>query len=98
MWGTIEGKKIKEIKESFCLGEACLIFEYDKDTERTVGFKTAADLRKTQTFLNMNNKNFVVEVIGNELHIKTTENILILNMANETHALRLKEVIENIKK
>ena len=72
MWGTIEGKKIKEIKESFCLGEACLIFEYDKDTERTVAF--------------------------NELHIKTTENILILNVANETHALRLKEVIENIKK
>ena len=50
MWGTIEGKKIKEIKESFCLGEACLIFEYDKDTERTVAFKTAADLRKIQTF------------------------------------------------
>ena len=48
--------------------------------------------------INMNNKNFVVEVIDNELHIKTTENILILNMANETHALRLKEVIENIKK
>ena len=98
MWGTIEGKKIKEIKESFCLGEACLIFEYDKDTERTVAFKTAADLRKAQTVLNRNNKNFVVEVIGNELHIKTTENILILNVANETHALRLKEVIENIKK
>ena len=33
MWGTIEGKKIKEIKESFCLGEACLIFEYDKEEE-----------------------------------------------------------------
>ena len=64
----------------------------------TIGLLQAIDLRKTQTFLNTNNKNFVVEVIGNELYIKTTENILILNVANETHALRLKEVIENIKK
>ncbi len=98
MWGTIENKKIKEIKESFCLGEACLIFEYDADTQRTVAFKTASDLRKAQSFFKMNITNFVVDVVNNEVHIQTAQNTLILNMVNETHALRLKEILENIKK
>lgn len=98
MWGTIENKKIKEIKESFCLGEACLIFEYDTDTQRTVAFKTASDLRKAQSFFKMNTTNFVIEIANNEVHIQTAQNTLVLNMVNETHALRLKEVLENIKK
>ena len=50
MWGTIENKKIKEIKESYCLGEACLIFDYDKDTDRTIAFKTVNDLKKMKEF------------------------------------------------
>lgn len=98
MWGIINNKKITEIKESYCLGEACLIFNYDSDTRRTVAFKTAVDLRKALSFFKSLNHNFISEVKDNELHIKMTENVLVLSLVNQEHANRLKEVVDNLKK
>ena len=98
MWGEIENKKITNIKESFCLGEACLIFEYGKEAERTIAFKTAADLRKTENFFKTANKNYILETLDKEVHIITPEIKIILNVTNNTQANRLTEVLENFKK
>ena len=97
MWGTIENKKIKEIKESYCLGEACLIFDYDKDTDRTIAFKTVNDLKKTKEFSKKGINQYKIEVKDNILKIIYSEEIDIV-LANNTHALRLKEVLDNYKR
>lgn len=101
MWGELENKKLTNIKESFCLGEACLIFQYKDNTEsaeRTVAFKTAADLRKAQTFFSSNEKNYIIETLEKEVHIIMPNIKVILNVVNNTHAKRLTEVLENFKK
>lgn len=97
MWGTIENKKIKEIKESYCLGEACLIFDYDKDTDRTIAFKTVNDLKKMKEFFKKGINQYKIEVKDNILKIIYSEEIDIA-LANNTHALRLKEVLDNYKR
>lgn len=97
MWGTIENKKIKEIKESYCLGEACLIFDYDKDTDRTIAFKTVNDLKKMKEFFKKGINQYKIEVKDNILKIIYSEEIDIV-LANNTHALRLKEVLDNYKR
>lgn len=97
MWGTIENKKIKEIKESYCLGEACLIFDYDKDTDRTIAFKTMNDLKKMKEFFKKGINQYKIEVKDNILKIIYSEEIDIV-LANNTHALRLKEVLDNYKR
>lgn len=97
MWGTIENKKIKEIKESHCLGEACLIFDYDKDTGRTIAFKTVNDLKKMKEFFKKGINQYKIEVKDNILKIICSEEIDIV-LANNTHALRLKEVLDNYKR
>lgn len=98
MWGEIENKKITNIKESFCLGEACLIFQYGKEAERTVAFKTAADLRKAEKFIKENDRNYIIETLEKEVHIVTPELKIVLNVVNNQHAQRLSEVLENNKK
>lgn len=98
MWGEIENKKITNIKESFCLGEACLIFEYGGEAERTIAFKTAPDLRKAENFFKTTNKNYILETLDKEVHIITPEIKIILNVTNNTQANRLTEVLENFKK
>lgn len=97
MWGIIENKKIKEIKESYCLGEACLIFDYDKDTSRTISFKTTNNLKKTKEFFKKGISQYETEVKDNILKIIYSEEIDIV-LANNTHALRLKEVLDNYKR
>ena len=98
MWGDIENKNISNIKESFCLGEACLIFEYNNEAERTIAFKTAADLRKAQNFFKSNNKNYILEVLDKEVHITMPDIKIVLNTTNNPQANRLKEVLDNFKK
>lgn len=98
MWGEIENKNISNIKESFCLGEACLIFEYNNEAERTIAFKTTADLRKAQNFFKGNNKNYILEVLDKEVHIVMSDMKIVLNTTNNTQANRLKEVLDNFKK
>lgn len=98
MWGEIEDKKISNIKESFCLGEACLIFQYGKEAERTIAFKTASDLRKAQNFFNSNNRNYTLETTDKEVHIIMSGATIVLNTTNNTQANRLAEVLENFKR
>jgi hypothetical protein len=98
MWGEILNKDITNIKESFCLGEACLIFEYGKEAARTIAFRNITDLRKAQDFFKQNNRNFIVEILDKEIHITTKDITTIMNVVNNTHALRLKEVLDNYKK
>ncbi len=98
MWGEIKNSKATNIKESYCLGEACLIFEYGDTASRTVAFKTAADLRKTKSFLEEEKNNFLLERNENEIKIRCMEKNIILNLVNNTHAERLCAVLENYKK
>lgn len=98
MWGEIENKEITNIKESFCLGEACLIFQYGKDAERTIAFKTAADLRKAENFFKGTNRNYILDTLDKEVHIILPEMKIVLNVTNNTQATRLTEVLENFKK
>lgn len=98
MWGEIENKPISNIKESFCLGEACLIFQYGKEAERTIAFRTASDLRKAETFFKQNKKNYVLQTFEKEVHIILPDVKIILNVVNKTHADRLTDVLENFKK
>lgn len=98
MWGEIENKQITDIKESFCLGEACLIFQYGKEAERTIAFRTAADLRKAEGFFKSNNKNYILETLEKEVHIIMPETKIVLNVTNNAQATKLAEVLENFKK
>lgn len=97
MWGEIENKKIKEIRESYCLGEACLIFVYDQ-AERTVGFKSKQDLKWARAIFEAGTKEFSFTQEKNivKVSIKTKE--LSLGLVNSTHASRFIDILENFKK
>ena len=73
MWGELDNQKLTNIKESFCLGEACLIFEYGKAASRTVAFRTAADLRKAHNFFKTTDRNYILEVLDKEVLISTPD-------------------------
>lgn len=98
MWGELDNQKLTNIKESFCLGEACLIFEYGKAASRTVAFRTAADLRKAHNFFKTTDRNYILEVLDKEVLISTPDIKITLNVVNNTHAQRLGEVLANYKK
>lgn len=98
MWGTIDNKKISNIKESYCLGEACLIFEYGKEAQRTVAFSKNYDLKKALQFIKSNDKNFIAEKVGREIHITHNGVKFIISLVNTTHADRFLEVLNNYKK
>lgn len=97
MWGTIDNKKIKNIKESYCLGEACLIFNYDEKTRRVVSFKTVQDLKITLDFFKKGASFQGTEIEDNIVKIDGI-NKLKITLANNNHAQRLKEVLDNCKR
>lgn len=97
MWGEITNKKITNIKESYCLGEACLIFEYGKEASRTIAFNKSYDLKKALELMKSGDKNFTVERIGREVHIIKANSKLILSLVNTTHAERFEDVLRNYK-
>lgn len=97
MWGEIANKKIKSIEESYCLGEACLIFKYDQ-AERTVAFKTKRDLKLAKAIFEAGTKEYSIDQNGSELNVFIKDKNIVIKPVNETHATRLRSILENFKK
>lgn len=98
MWGEINDKRLLSIKESYCLGEACLIFEYSGNAKRTVAFKTREDLKKAKDFILSKRKDFTLEIVENFVTAITDDKRVVFNIVNNDHANRLKEVLDNFKR
>lgn len=94
MWGEIANKQIKSIEESYCLGEACLIFKYDQ-AERTVAFKSKQELKLAKAVFEANTKEFSINQLGSELNLFIKGRNITLRPVNESHATRLKIILEN---
>lgn len=97
MWGDIENKNIKTIEESYCLGEACLIFKYDK-AERTIAFKTKQELKLAKAIFEAGTKEYSIDQNGSELNVFIKDKNIVIKPVNETHATRLRSILENFKK
>lgn len=94
----ISNKNIIDIKESYCLGEACLIFDYGKNIKKTVAFSKDSDLKKAKDIFLTKNKNYTTLLSEKEVHVLYGEVKIILKMVNNTHAIRLKDILDNYKK
>ena len=86
-------KKIDSIEENYCFGEACLIFNY-KDMKRSVVVASKKDLKAAKQLLNWDNKNYKIRLENNALLIVWENNLYKIELVNETHAIRLKEILE----
>lgn len=94
MWGEIAGKEITNIEESYCLGEACLIFQYGKEAARTIAYQNSSELQKAQTFFKSGKRQFETAYDKNWVRIDNT----MIGVVNQKHAERFIEVLENYKK
>ncbi len=97
MWGEINNKP-SSVKESYCLGEACLIFQYGNEAERTIAFKSKDDLKRAKEFVLSKQKNFSTRVLDNFVIINVLNRDIELALVNNTHADRLKDVLESLKR
>lgn len=97
MWGEINNKPTT-VKESYCLGEACLIFQYGNGDERTIAFKSKEDLRRAKEFVLSRQRDFFAKTLDNNVIIDVSNAKIELALVNNTHADRLKDVLESLKR
>lgn len=95
----IYGKKIIGMKESYCLGEACLVIQYEENIKSTVAFYSGADLKRAiqmiETILKEMNKKIKLELSEDTITFHSYGFTQKTTMTNERQAHKFLEILHN---